>query len=125
MARAEHVAVPEPGAVEDPVARPVHRVAAEPGGHVATDAVIAPAGERDPRHEVLGPADDDIGPERRHLRLEIRPHQRIVLVEGLVTDHDVVVVPLQAHLPQRRVAREERRIPAAADERLHRVAHAA
>jgi hypothetical protein len=103
----------------------MHRVTAEPGRHVAADAVVAPAGERDPGHEVLGPADDDIGPERGHLRLDIRPQQRIVLEEGLVADHDVVVVPLQTHLPQRRIAREERRIPAAGDERLHRVAHAA
>ena len=91
----------------------VHGVAAEAGGHVAPDAVVAAAGERDTGHVVLGPTDDDVGPERRHLGLAVGFHQRVVLEEALVPDHHVVIVTLDAHLPQRRVAREERGIAAA------------
>ena len=51
-------------------------------------------------------------------------HERVVLEEALVADHHVVVVALDADLPQRRVAREERRIAPAGDEGLDGVAHA-
>src|SRR5439155_27138719 len=119
----EHVAIAEPGAVEDPVTGAVHGVAAEAGGHIATNAVIATAGERDAGHEVLGATDDHVGPERRHLRLAVSFHKRVVLEEALVPDHYVVIVTIDAHLPQRRVAREERRIAAARDECFDRVAH--
>src|SRR2546430_3462469 len=52
-AATEHVAVPEPGAVEDPMTGAVHGVAAETGGHTAADPGGARAGETDRRH--VGP----------------------------------------------------------------------
>src|SRR5207237_3560472 len=110
---------------EDPVTRAVHGVAAQAGGHIASDAVIAAAGERDAGHVVLGTTDDHVGPERRHLRLAVGFHQRVVLEEALVPDHHVVIVTLDAYLPQRRVAREERGIAATRDECFDRVAHPA
>jgi hypothetical protein len=102
----------------------VDGVAAQPGGDVATDAVVAAARERHAGHVVLGSTDDHVGPERRDLRLPVGLHHGVVLEEALVADHRVVVVPLDADLPQRRVAGEERRVAAACDERLDRVAHA-
>ena len=101
---AEHIAIAEPGAVEDPVTGTVHGVAAETSGHVAPDAVIAAACERDARHVILGTPHDDVGPERRHLHLAVGSHQWVVLEETLVPDHHVVVIALDAHLPQRRIA---------------------
>src|SRR6185437_15910771 len=83
----EHVAVAETGAVEDPVIGAMHGVATETRGHVATDAVIAAARERDAGHVVLGAPDDHVGPERRDLRLATRSEQRVVLEEALVADH--------------------------------------
>ncbi len=43
----------------------------------------------------------------------------------LYADHHVVIVTLDAHLPQRRIAREERRVATTGDEGFDRVAHAA
>src|ERR1700682_4372254 len=61
-AGAEHVAVAEPGALEHPVTGAVHGVATEAGGDIATYAVIAPTGERDAGHGILGTTDDHVGP---------------------------------------------------------------
>src|ERR1700681_4206784 len=121
----EHVAVAEPRAVEDPVTGAVHGVAAEPGGHVATYAVIAPAGERDAGHRVLRAPNDHRGPEPRFLRFAVGSHERVILEEALVPDHYVVIVALDSHLPQRRIAREERSIPAPRDACFDCVSHSA
>src|SRR4029079_14313236 len=50
----ENVAVPAPRYVADTIVGEVHGVAAEAGRHVATDAVIAAAGEGHAGHVVLG-----------------------------------------------------------------------
>ena len=75
--------------------------------------------------EFSGSTDDHVGPERRHLRFLVGSHQRVVLEESLVPDHDVVIITLDAHLPQRGIARKEGRIAAPRDESFDRVAHAA
>ena len=74
---------------------------------------------------VLRTTDDHVGPESGHLPLAVRAHERVILEEPLVADHHVVVVTLDADLPQRGVAREERRIPAACDEGFNCVTHPA
>ena len=56
-AGAEHVAVAEAGALEEPVVGPVDRVAAGAGGDPLADAVVAAAGEAHAGHVVLGPLD--------------------------------------------------------------------
>src|SRR5262249_4710860 len=123
--RAEYIAVTDPGTVKDPVVGAVNRIAAESGAHVATDAVITPARERDAGHVVLRSTDDDVGPERRHFRCTVSSVERVALEEGLVSNHHVLTLALDATLPQRGVAREERRVPAAGDEVFDRVTHAA
>src|SRR5262249_13771529 len=57
---AQHVAVAEPGAVEEPVIRAMDGVAAEAARDVATDAVVAATRERHTRHVVLGTTDDHV-----------------------------------------------------------------
>jgi hypothetical protein len=90
--RTEYVAVTETGAVKDPMIRAMHGVATQHRRHVATDAVIAAASERDPGHGVLRSTEDDVGPYRRHLRLARSPHERVVFEESLVAHHHVVIV---------------------------------
>src|SRR5580704_5179051 len=103
----------------------MHGVTAETGGHVPADAVIATARERNTGHLVLGTPDQDVGPKGRELGFTVSFRDRVVFEESLVPDHNVMIVPLEADLPKRRVPRKEGCIAAASDECLNRVPHPA
>src|SRR6202011_2638938 len=90
----EDVAVAEPSAVEDPMTGSMHRVTPKTGSHIATYAVIATTGERDTGHGVLRTTNNQIGPERRYLRLSVRSQERISLERAFVPDHYVAIVAL-------------------------------